>query len=54
MYDELRLVAIGFPLEDAVSICYSMRKEGDLEDFIHQQEELYRNRCARYVKEVID
>lgn len=54
MYDEKRLIVLGIPLEDAISICDAMRREGKLEEYIQAQEQEYRNRCARYVKEVMD
>ena len=31
MYEELRLMALGWPLEDALTFCHAMRKEGELE-----------------------
>lgn len=53
MTDERRLVSIGVPLEDAITICMDLRREGSLETYIRDQEAEYRRRCARYVEEVI-
>jgi hypothetical protein len=41
MNDELRLVALGFPLSEAVSICQTMRRDGILENFINELERDY-------------
>lgn len=54
MYAEQRLISIGFPLSDAVSICHSLRKEGTLEEFVIEQEREYRKLCAEIAKEAID
>lgn len=51
--EELRLISIGFPLSEALSICYSLKKEGTLEDFIQQQEKEYRKQCEQLAKEAI-
>lgn len=53
MTDERRLVSIGVPLEDAITICLDLRRDGGLEEYIRGQESEYRRRCARYVEEVI-
>lgn len=53
MKDELRLISIGFPLSDAVSICYSLRKEGTLEAFIREQEKKYHRECEKIAAEAI-
>lgn len=42
MSEEWRLVCIGFPLEDAISLCASMRREGTLNEFIKNEEAKYR------------
>lgn len=54
MYEEQRLIMIGFPLDDAINICHSMRKDGSLETFVEEQEQIYKSKCAHFVKEVID
>jgi hypothetical protein len=41
MSDELRLVALGFPLSEALSICQTMRRDGILENFIAEVERDY-------------
>lgn len=39
MYEENRLVSVGWPLSDAVSLCASMRRgREDLERFVREQE----------------
>lgn len=34
MYEEQYLIAIGFPLEDALTVCHSMRRCGVLDEFM--------------------
>lgn len=54
MYHEQRLCAIGWPLEDALSVCYYFPKEGiDLDKFIEQEEEKYRKANAEYMQRMI-
>lgn len=36
-----RLVSIGFPLSEAVSLAHSMKKRGEFEAFVAQQEREY-------------
>lgn len=36
-----RLLSIGFPMDDAVSICHSMEKEGTLDEYVARQEREY-------------
>lgn len=36
-----RLLSIGFSLDEAVTVCHSMAKEGSLEEFVSQQEREY-------------
>lgn len=38
MTEERRLLAAGMPLEDAISNCYAMRREGSLPSFVAEQE----------------
>lgn len=53
MYPEvLRLVSLGFPLEDALTLFYSLSREGKLFEFITEQESLYRDRNGS-MKEVV-
>lgn len=54
MYEEQRLIKIGFPLDDVINICHSMRKDGSLETFVEEQEQIYKSKCAHFVKEVLD
>lgn len=53
MKEELRLISIGFPLSEAVSICYSLRKDGTLEQFIQEQEKKYRRECEKIAAESV-
>lgn len=34
MYEERELLARGYPLEDAITMCNSMRRTGELDEFI--------------------
>lgn len=45
--EERRLLHIGFPLEDAITLCSSMRRDGELETFIQYQEEIFNNRVKQ-------
>ena len=46
MYEEQRLVAVGLPLEDAVTVCHSMRRDGLIDEFMHEVDKLSVHRCA--------
>lgn len=42
---ERRLLSIGFPLEDALTLCDSLRRDGsELEAFVDDQETLFNQR----------
>lgn len=47
MTPEQRLIMLGWPLEDALTFCYSKRKEGGLEAFVSSLEDEAREQ-ARY------
>lgn len=53
MQDEQRLISIGFPFSEAISICHSLRKEGTLKEFIEEKEAEYRDCCANIVNEAM-
>lgn len=36
-----RLLSIGFSLDEAVTVCHSMAKEGSLEEYVARQEREY-------------
>lgn len=36
MYEEQFLVSLGCPLEDAVTLCHSMRRDGSLDRFMEE------------------
>ena len=36
---ERRLLASGMPLEDAISNCHALRREGGLQEFVAKQEQ---------------
>lgn len=46
MYEEQRLVSIGFPLEDAVSVCHTLRKDGTLDEFVKAEEDKNREHAC--------
>lgn len=50
---EARLVSIGFPLSDAVTVCNSFRRLGTLDEYVREQEEIYRKKSSEYAKEVV-
>ena len=47
MYDEMRLHSLGFPLEDALTLCDSLRKEGILKQFVEELELEHRLKFAK-------
>lgn len=36
MHEEQKLIACGYPLNDAITLCNSMRRTGELPDFMHE------------------
>ncbi len=42
IYEEQRLISMGWPLEDALTLCHSLKKEGMMEQFVKELEEKYR------------
>ena len=46
MYEEMRLRSLGFPLEDALTLCDSLRKEGTLKQFVEKLEDEHRREFA--------
>lgn len=45
MTEERRLLAAGMPLEDAISNCCSMRRDGSLPAFVAEQEHRHKCQC---------
>lgn len=39
LQEERRLMQLGWPIEDALTFCFSIRREGGLESFVKAQEE---------------
>ena len=46
MYEEQLLIAKGFPLEDALTVCHSMRRVGTLDQFMEQVDGLNHHKCS--------
>lgn len=46
MTDERRLMTAGMPLEDAISNCCAMRREGTLPEFVSEQENHHVCKCG--------
>jgi len=46
MTEERRLMNTGIPLEDAISMCYDLRREGTLSEFIRSAEQNRRRRVC--------
>lgn len=46
MYEEIRLHSLGYPLEDALTLCNSLRKEGALKQFVENLEDEHRREFA--------
>ena len=47
MYEEMRLHSLGFPLEDAVTLCNDLRKECTLKQFVEELEKEHRLQFAK-------
>lgn len=60
MNEEIRLIRLGWPLEDALTLCFSLRKEGRLEAFVEAEEAKARDEanyilvCKNAAREVLD
>lgn len=60
MSEELRLISLGWPLEDALTLCFSLRKEGKLAAFMEAEEARVREEaryalmCRNAAREVLD
>lgn len=46
MYEEQRLVAAGLPLEDAVTLRHTARREGVIDEFMREMDKLPVHRCT--------
>lgn len=46
MTEERRLMASGMPLEDAISNCHALRREGTLREFVAEHEEHHACKCG--------
>lgn len=46
MTDERRLLAAGMPLEDAISNCHALRREGRLAEFVIREENRHICKCG--------
>lgn len=46
MTEERRLLAAGMPLEDAISTCQALRREGSLEEFAARKENRHICKCG--------
>ena len=51
--DELKLISFGFPLSEAVGMVFRLRRDGKLEEFIEEQERLYREGWEKLAAEII-
>ena len=51
--DELKLISFGFPLSEAVGMVFRLRRDGKLQEFIEEQERLYRQECEQIAQEAI-
>lgn len=47
MYEEMRLHSLGYLLEDALTLCNSLRKEGTLKQFVEKLEDEHRLQFAK-------
>ena len=51
--EELKLISYGFPFSEAIGMVYRLRRDGKLEEFIAEQERLYREDCEKLAAEII-
>ena len=51
--DELKLISFGFPLSEAVGMVFRLRRDGKLEEFIEEQERIYRQECEQIAQEAV-
>lgn len=46
MREEQELIARGYPLEDAVTLCHSLRRSGELSEFMQQEAQQHACTCG--------
>ncbi len=46
MYEEQRLMASGLPFSEAFSLCSSLRREGNLDEFMESNEKHHTCKCG--------
>lgn len=46
MSEERELIARGFPLEDAITMCHSMRRTGELKELMRREEKPHTCACG--------
>lgn len=51
--EELKLISYGFPLSEAVGMVARLRRDGMLEEFIAEQERIYREECEQIAQEAV-
>lgn len=51
--EELKLISYGFPLSEAVGMVYRLRRDGTLEEFIAEQERIYKKECEQIAQEAV-
>lgn len=51
--EELKLISYGFPFSEAIGMAYRLRRDGKLEEFIEEQEKIYRRECERVAQEAV-
>ena len=51
--EELKLISYGFPLSEAIGMVFRLRRDGKLEEFIEEQERLYRKEGEKIAQEAI-
>ena len=52
--EELKLISYGFPFSEAIGMAYRMRRDGELAEFIAEQERQYKEDCEKLAAEIID
>lgn len=53
MREEERLIYLGWPVDEAISLCHTLRREGVLRQFMEETERKYRAVCREIVDEAM-
>ena len=49
-----RLVAVGFPMDTAITVALSLLHDGNLMDYVEKREKEFKEKMDNYILEVLD